>query len=169
MAARKRPAKAPRWLVTSKDAEELARRQGKLEEARRVLRQTGDPWAALKVLGLTKPTKAGRTGRSKQELERLVGLYQNMTSAPGPDRPLYARTERMDLLYAESAAWVEYQGGRGPYPGSPDPDGYYEPDADVPMGPKDALRNVAAYMGVGIRHAYETLKRAGATGLPPRP
>jgi len=141
----------PPGFTTSMDAEELQRLRAKLYESERVLRQTSDPWAALRVLGIVAEKgicdAVGRRGRSQRERERLADLFVNMTTAPGPCRPHYARTpERLDLLFAHSAAVSAAQReGRSIPPLASE--AVFAPDRDVPMPAEDALRNVARYMG----------------------
>ena len=72
----------PPNLVTSKDAEELARSRATIANARRLL-IADDHSGALAVLSGTEPSsKKGRKGRSGQEIKQLAGMYENMMSAP---------------------------------------------------------------------------------------
>ena len=147
-------------MTASADALRL---RAKLAAAERLLRATGDPWAALRLLGISAGkaktdgvAPGGRRGHTPRERQRIVGLYQNMTSAPGPCRPQYARSpERLDLLFEHSARWIEHASG-APWPELPD-EAVFVPDRDVPMGREDALRNVAAYMGTGRAQAWKIL------------
>lgn len=145
----------PALLVVSEHAEEVSRLRARLALAERTLRQTGDPWAALDVLGIKR--ERGKKGRSRQELDRIVGLYINMRSAPGPCRPRYVRSpERLDLLFQLSAETVKAQRNGTPLPAPPEA-AFFVPDCDVPMSSADALRNVAAYLGVTLRRAHDLL------------
>jgi hypothetical protein len=173
---------APPYLVTSEGAERLHRLEARVARAKRVLRQTEDPWTALRELGILAEVKVrevkvrdggvertvrvtsgprGRRGRSDQELRRIAGLHENMMTAP-PGRPRYSRTERLDLLLEEAAQWVAYQGDRGPRP-EDNPEAFFVPDCDVPMTKLDADRNLAAYLGMrSVKSALAVLRKARA-------
>jgi hypothetical protein len=167
-------ARAPN-LVTSKEAADLARLQGSVKGAERVLRKTGDPWKALEALGISRPKSPGRRSVSAQELEDLAGLYVNMQTWPLPDAPpqraRYLRGhEHLDLLLKHSASCIDAQRTGARLPETP-AELVFIPDCDSPMSPQDALRNVALYRGVYPRQAYELLRRASSQreeqGLPP--
>jgi hypothetical protein len=147
----------PDFVVTSTDAADLTRMRARDKNAERVLRDTGDPWAALAVLGI-KGKRPGRRPRTRQESERVAGLFINMCTAPGPCRPNYPRTpERLDLLLSTAAEAIDAQREGRPIPALPDA-ALFVPDRDVPMEPPDALRNTAMYLGgVGLRQAWEVL------------
>ena len=148
-------------VTASADALHL---RAKLAAAERLVRK-GDTQAALRLLGLIDPREktdgvkpGGRRGHTARERQRIVGLYENMTTAPGPCRPQYARSpERLDLLLEHSARWIEHASGT-PWPELPD-EAVFVPDRNVPMGREDALRNVAAYMGVSRAQAWKILNQ----------
>lgn len=168
------PAKPPAFLVTSQADENVSRLRAERERAERILRKTGNPWAALAELGITtQGGKPGRRGISPRQLDRLAELYVNMMTWPKPGEPpqrlSYARTDRLDLLFETSAAMIAAQRNGEPLPPTPD-ELVYIADCDAPMSREDALRNVAAYQGVGCRQAWELLRRSGRElDLPPRP
>ena len=171
----KKPPPPPN-AVTSRDAEELLRMRSRLHVAERLLRKTGDPWAALRALGIVAAKggkdAAGRRGHSGRERARLADLYLNMMTAPGPCRPVYARTpERLDLLMVHAAEVTAAQREGRPIP----PLGVaavFEPDVDVPMPAEDALRNVQRYLGLARATTWKLLRaedqrrrQAGLGGL----
>ncbi|MCC6642739.1 MAG: hypothetical protein IT386_16385 [Deltaproteobacteria bacterium] len=156
---------------------ELYALRAKVAEAERVLREKRSPAKALELLGIKRPRIArgpqgeghGRRGRSRQELDRIVGLYLNMRTTDYGGRPRYGRGERHDLLFRMAAGddvSAEF---------------VFEPDTDPPMSKTDALRNVAAYLAVSPRQAWEILAREAKrppqadrepftlADLPPRP
>jgi hypothetical protein len=162
--------------------------RAKVAEAERVLRKTRRPEKALAALGISASNaKPGRRGRSRQELDQIVGLYTNLrTTANGR----YFRGEREDLSFRFAAAVltarvrhrvasdaaVSAAMGKAAYD-----ELCFTPDTEAPMSAGDALRNVAKYLGVSRRQAWEILAREAkrppreglssldVLGLPPRP
>ena len=144
------------------DREELLkenlRLRAQIERARRAVRE-GDS-GALVALGLKRPP--GRPKLSTREKQRLADLFVNMTTAPGPYRPVYARNvTHLDLLF-EHALGEDLP-----------PEATFEPDTDVPMTPEDALRNIGLFLGLAQRaRVHDLLADIGRTvrplTLPPR-
>ncbi len=131
-------------------------------KARRLM-IAGDRAGALDALGEPNPAKDGRKARSAAEHARLLDLFVNMTTAPGPCRPRYVRTDQIEAFLFLSKATIAAQIEGRPVPPIP-PECTFEPDTDVPMSPDDALRNVAAYLGTGERRAWELLNAVNKVG-----
>ena len=110
--------------------------------------------------------------RKPRAVLRLRDLYVNMTSAPGPCRPQYARTpERLDLLFANAADCFDAKREGRPVPPIP-AEAVFVTDCDVPMSKADALVNVAEYADLKPRTAWGLLRDAGlrpGIDLPPQP
>lgn len=145
---------------------ELLRLRAKIERSRRILREGGSDAEALRSLGLKRGP--GRPRLSERERERIAGLYENMTTAPGPCRPQYFRNAtHLDELFTAQVDFAE--GGPGDLPA----DAFFVPDCDVPMSPEDALRNVGRYLGLTQRaRLHDLLSELSRTlrplDLPPR-
>lgn len=143
---------------------ENLRLRAELERARRAVRE-GDG-KTLRSLGLKRGP--GRPKLSDRERERIVQLYENMTTAPGPCRPQYVRNAtHLDLLFENAAGCLAGEWREIPEAA------VFVPDCDVPMSPEDALRNVGRYLGLSRRsRIHDLLSELSRTvrplDLPPR-
>jgi len=163
----KKKQQLPPNAVTDRHLAEFLRLKADVEAARR-----GDPDA---LPGLVrKQRSAGKPGLTARERERVADLYENMTTAPGPCRPQYARTPtRLDLLYENAASWIDYQRTGEKRPPEIPSEAVFVPDCDVPMSLEDALRNVGRYLGHrSRRRTHDLLSDLSRTvrplRLPPR-
>ena len=174
----------PSFVVTSTDAEARHRAEAALLRVTRT-NDLSSAFAAAAGATVRSPRKRGRKGRSRQQIERVAGLFENMTSSwPGtPCRPVYVRTDHLDVLLDHASDVVAFtrEDDRPAVPLRPGdvresplplPEAAsFVPDCDVPMRAADALRNVARYLGVSQRQAWDVLsaesRRREREGQPP--
>lgn len=133
--------------TSSADSRQILTLLAEKEHARRVLRETGDPWRALRVLGLV--NSGTKVGHSRTELVHLAGRYINFATASSPPNGgAYPRLERLDLIF-QAAANDE------PWPR----EAMFEPSKPVPMSREDAVSEIATMRGVSRKVARDLIRR----------
>jgi hypothetical protein len=150
--------------VTSPDAARATRADAKLERVRRLAR-AGDLAGIQRELGVPKVGKRGPRGYDERDLDRIGDMYENLRTWPiatADDTPrstyrtflTFGPQGRWDEVLEHSADVVDAQGGRREWPDEP-VGLVFVADCLTPMEHDDAVRNVAAYLGL------KTTKSAG--------